>query len=285
MTPEGSIDFRKLPQWINWFPDKVPCQVDCLHTAKINDPNHFRSYEKAIEGSKRHQVAGVGFVFTADDGLMGIDLDDIYPLQHERYKHLRELAKQTYAERSPSGNGEKIWIVGKRPDWAVGHKKNFRDGTQIEWYDRNRYFTYTGNKLEGHPDVANHCPELIECLRQWFEPKAIDVGSQLPLADRLINDQGPDRFMQEDHSRGRLSCRRLPERFGMFKLGRQTTLRHSDWETIAIFELMKKHDYACQFTDDWTAAGNETVQSRRLAAMVRFPLQRCFATMTWMHPT
>ena len=264
MTPEGSIDFRKLPQWINWFPDKVPCQVDCLHTAKINDPNHFRSYEKAIEGSKRHQVAGVGFVFTADDGLMGIDLDDIYPLQHERYKHLFELAKQTYAERSPSGNGAKLWIVGKRPDWAVGHKKNFGDGTQIEWYDRNRYFTYTGKKLEGHPDVANPCPDLVEYLRQWFERKEVEVRRPSPLVDRRLGPQVAERYMRTIIREDGYPVE--GDRNNRVFVVSVRIRRSFDLTDEEIFELLTRFEFGLPFTDEWT----EREMKRAIASSGRY---------------
>lgn len=70
-------------QWVCWRthgrddkPTKVPIVPGTTQFASTTDPPTWRSFATAREGVTTTPVDGLGFVFTADDPLIGIDLDD-----------------------------------------------------------------------------------------------------------------------------------------------------------------------------------------------------------------
>src|SRR5438874_2472903 len=63
--------WRKHRRWT-----KLPLDPRTLKPAKTNDPATWGSFDEALDGLRRGVAAGVGFVFAAGDGLVGVDLDD-----------------------------------------------------------------------------------------------------------------------------------------------------------------------------------------------------------------
>jgi putative DNA primase/helicase len=97
------------------------------------------------------KLAGVGFVFTADDPYCGVDLDNCIDAENGKLKSwaaglLSQL--DSYAETSPSGTGVKVFIKANKPGRRC--RKAYQDG-EIEIYDRNRFFTVTGDRLQEYP--------------------------------------------------------------------------------------------------------------------------------------
>lgn len=154
----------ELNQWIVWRYEqrngkqtKVPYSVGGT-AASTTDPITWASYEQALNtwqaNSKRY--AGVGFVFSQVDPYAGIDLDDC--LEQGRMKPwaqpIVEKLADTYMEVSPSGRGVKIWVKATLP--GSGLKRPYGDG-DVEIYDRARYFTVTGQVLNGAPlEIEDH---------------------------------------------------------------------------------------------------------------------------------
>jgi hypothetical protein len=98
-------------------------------------PDDTKTDEPAVEAVKRFDVSGIGFVFSKDDNLFGVDLDNCIQngsLRPEAARIVNALA--TYTEISPSGNGVKLFAKGRLP----GPNKNSQ---LIEAYDHARYFT------------------------------------------------------------------------------------------------------------------------------------------------
>ena len=97
------------------------------------------------------------------DGLTGVDLD------HVRDPHTGAIipwakrvisALNSYTELSPSGTGYHIFFLGAKPRGRC----NLRftdDGTAFEIYDRGRFFTVTGQHVEGTPRELREIP-LVE---------------------------------------------------------------------------------------------------------------------------
>jgi hypothetical protein len=86
--------------------------------------------------------SGIGFVFTRDSGLVGIDLDkcrDPETGETEAWAKaiLREL--NSYTELSQSGRGWHAIVKGSLPEG--GNRKG-----RVEMYDRDRYFVMTGKR-------------------------------------------------------------------------------------------------------------------------------------------
>lgn len=167
--------------------DKAPLNARTGKNAKSTDASTWSTYAEAVAGAKRHGFAGVGFVFTGDDGLVGIDLDDCLsgdeesPVRSKLAKHLMELSP-SYTEFSPSLTGLHIIGTGLLES-AIRATIN---GDKVEVYNRGRYFTYTGLHLEGTPlefcDVQHAINEIIDLVAEernesWTKPAPFAVAT------------------------------------------------------------------------------------------------------------
>lgn len=169
--PVSAMDYlRSRTQWVAWKykqrskggkPTKPPINPHNGRTASVSDPATWGTYEQATERSRRDNLAGVGYVLTADDNLAGGDLD------HVRDATTGELVtwaleivnfEETYCEVSPSGTGLRFFWIGK-PDTAI---KN--DAQQVEIYGVGRYLTVTGNRLPNSPDEIRMAPFTRDAL-------------------------------------------------------------------------------------------------------------------------
>jgi len=188
---EPSVDFRpdnipeelkSLPCWLLWKPElregrwtKVPYRVDDpSRKASTTDPQDWADFETAIAMAWPNRC-GIGFVFSEDFGVVGIDFDD--SLEDEGF--LRWIKKfNSYAEISPSGNGYHVFVHGKIPR-ALKRK-------DVECYSKGRYFTVTGNQMEDVPNGLRHVNgELMEFYEE-FGTKPIENRPQLaPQASSL----------------------------------------------------------------------------------------------------
>src|SRR5258706_12095627 len=148
-------ELRTRPQWVPWkygpvpqkngkYP-KLPCNA---RTGRIDDetnPRVWVSYEQACDAEGTYD--GIGFCVSSGDPYTGIDLD------HCRDKETGEIAAwaqsvidrfNTYTEVSPSGTGVRLWLRGVKP--GARCKQGGR-----EVYDHRRFFTVTGQHLDGTP--------------------------------------------------------------------------------------------------------------------------------------
>jgi hypothetical protein len=108
---------------------------------------------------------GVGFVFSAADPYVGVDLDDCLDLDGNLKPWAVEIMRRfsgTYAEISPSGTGIKLWCRATRSGKGRGFK--YHDGA-VEVYHEKRYFTVTGDRWRGAPLDIEDCNESV----QWLE--------------------------------------------------------------------------------------------------------------------
>lgn len=103
-------------QWVAWRweqrkgkPTKVPTiPMTDKKNASPTNPTWWRSFDEALATS-----IGIGYVFTADDGLVGIDLDRCHDPETgtvERWAKEIVEALGTYAEVTPSGTG--LHLIG-----------------------------------------------------------------------------------------------------------------------------------------------------------------------------
>jgi len=138
-------ELKALPQWVCWKlvpregmkPTKLPINPRTGDLADVTNPETWASFDVAVAASLQH--SGIGFVFTEDDDYCGIDLDDTHgdaEAYARQIKVFQEFA--SYSELSPSGNGLHIIIKAKLP--GAGRRR-----AGIEIYDKERYFTFTGN--------------------------------------------------------------------------------------------------------------------------------------------
>ena len=146
-------ELRDLPQWVAWRfakrdgnakPTKVPINAETGKAASSTDPATWTSFEKALVAYQSGHGDGIGFVFSTDDPYTGIDLDSCYDEVGQMAEWAENIVVRldSYTELSPSGRGLQIIIRGTLP--AKGRRKG-----AIEMYSEGRYFTMTGESVEG----------------------------------------------------------------------------------------------------------------------------------------
>ena len=165
------IELKKTPRWVLWRLlekgegehttwAKVPAQTNGMAASSTNPETwtDFLSVQDAYE-SNPEKFAGIGFVFTAEDNLVGIDLDDCYDLTDGfTNAAMQQLAASIkgYMEVSPSGTGVKIFTRAEHFASHADHSIGF------EAYATGRYFTVTGHHLSGSvPDAPQDLTSVI----------------------------------------------------------------------------------------------------------------------------
>ena len=156
---------------------KLPVKSNGLSASSTNQGT-WTDFLTAQEAYATGNFSGIGFVFTAEDNLAGIDLDDC---RDPETGELNEFAKNIvdkvkgYVEVSPSGTGIKIFTLANITHAHVDHSVG------LECYGRARYFTVTGNVLQGEiptelQDVTSIIPErTIRVSGDAFEDYAPPV--------------------------------------------------------------------------------------------------------------
>jgi primase-polymerase (primpol)-like protein len=126
---------------------------------------------------REHAVAtdcGVGFVFTAIDRFLGVDLDDCREpedgtLSEPACEIVEEL--DSYTEVSPSGTGVHVLAVGSLPEGRSRH------GT-VEMYDDARFFTITGEHVADTPATLERRSEALAAVHdEYVQPEATDAAT------------------------------------------------------------------------------------------------------------
>lgn len=140
---------------------KIPKNPKTGGNAISTNPQTWASYETALAGVDKFRFDGIGFVFSPDVDICGIDLDDCLDPSTGKLQDWAALVVEqmaSYTEISPSGRGLKIFFRGTIP--ACGKKG------QIEIYNQGRYFTLTEEHWTASPNRLN---ERIEQARLIFD--------------------------------------------------------------------------------------------------------------------
>jgi putative DNA primase/helicase len=277
--PEKLID---LERWLCWRieerngkqtkPPLKPQSDPFDHEyAKTNDPETWADYATAkSHAEKNDDVEGVGFVFSPGDVLLGVDLDDVRdPDTGETVDWAVEVIEtlDSYTEVSPSGTGYHIYTVGIKPDTdakETGLPDAFgNDEGELEIYDEGRFFTFTGEHVEGTPQtVEKRASAVRDVYHEYMEDdeeeddngdvNTPDVDGDLDddeLLDIIRNSGQADKFERlfdrgdtsmhgGDHSVADLSlCQILAfwtggDRQWMDSLFRQSSLMRDKWDEV-----------------------------------------------------
>jgi len=133
---------REREQWVCWReetrdgkPTKVPVTPGTGGFASSTDPETWDAFETALEYTETEHADGVGFVFTDDDPIVGVDLDDCRdPETGDVDDAAQDIIKRldSYTEVSPSGTGYHVLITGELPEG-----RNRRGS--VELYDTARF--------------------------------------------------------------------------------------------------------------------------------------------------
>ncbi|MBL8800450.1 MAG: hypothetical protein JNN27_00520 [Planctomycetes bacterium] len=169
---------RSEKQWVGWRPKpapkpgakigKVPVNPHTGRDASSTDPETWGTFDEAVAAVQRNGLAGVGFVFTKESSVVGVDLDKcrdadtgaIEPWAQEIVASL-----SSYSEVSPTGTGIHVLLRGKLP--PRGRRRG-----NVEMYDSGRFFTVTGVPLPGCSEgVEQRDDELLGVHAHWIAAK------------------------------------------------------------------------------------------------------------------
>ena len=137
--------------------------ADTLRRASSTDKTTWATFEEAREAfnvwHEHGRVNGIGFVFTREAGIVGMDFDHCRPGGEWNTDALKlALAVGSYAEVSLSGEGLHVIAYGAKP----GEKCR---RANVEIYEHARFFIVTGRHLDGTPTAVKEAsPGSIEAL-------------------------------------------------------------------------------------------------------------------------
>lgn len=143
---------------------KRPVSAHSGKVASITDEANWADFNTAIKYYQEHQdrINGIGFVFTDDDDIVGIDFDGCLDTDGNLINDtIQEIVNRntSYIERSISGTGLHIYVRGKLPK-NTGVKLSTEGspyGFGIELYEQKRFFVVTGN---AYPDCNTKLPVI-----------------------------------------------------------------------------------------------------------------------------
>ena len=141
---------------------KRPVSAHSGKVASITDEANWADFNTAIKYYQEHQdrINGIGFVFTDDDDIVGIDFDGCLDTDGNLINDtIQEIVSRntSYIERSVSGTGLHVYLRGKLPT-NTGVKLSTElspHGFGIELYEQKRFFIVTGN---AYPDGNTKLP-------------------------------------------------------------------------------------------------------------------------------
>ena len=182
-------ELADLDQWVVWSYevrqrgngrlglDKVPYQTKNPKQRVMRTcDSHGSDLTTALRCVETYQhIDGIGFVFSKEDGLSGVDFDNC---RNPETGHIREEYQffidqlGGYAEVSPSGTGVKVWVKGTIADryFKTERTTGFRilkfAGGEIEVYRRGQYFTVTTQCLKKVESITS-AQTVLDVLSEW----------------------------------------------------------------------------------------------------------------------
>lgn len=240
-------ELQILRQWVVWRWEfggvkwtKAPYKsANAFERASHSDPKTWSSFEEAKQAYYASEdIAGIGFVFTGEDRYFGIDIDQnkpvTNPIMQNTILSLVQDVGTTYTEISPSGKGYHL-IFSTAYHCSSPGVNGFR-GTNIEFYSRERYFTFTGNIVSNQGVWLNSISEasyLFEKLNELNPTLALDdsisfeatsmFGRRLDLTDEQVLE-----WAHENAEFGQFISGQVGGQPGEWSDTHMTVLRHLD---------------------------------------------------------
>jgi hypothetical protein len=198
-------ELKRDPHWMCWRYEKgtkVPklASTTSVQWGSSTNTNRHRSFEEALEAYKTGMYEGIARAIMHEEPYVGIDLDDcVDPETGEIATWAQEIIDglDSYAEISPTGTGVKMWLRAELEQ----SRETKQGGKAIEIYPNGRFFTVTGQSLNGS-EVKNRQLELDALIaREWPskqksaspEESEFNLGRYLDWAGVEIVKDLPDR--------------------------------------------------------------------------------------------
>lgn len=185
-------------QWVAWRfeqangkPTKVPTDPHTGGNAKSTVPASWGSFDQAVAAVERYGCEGVGFVVTAHDDIVGIDLDDCVSGEGGPNAGASKIIENlnSYTEITPSGRGFRVYIRGTKPSGAKCRVAKRNGCRNIEIYENERFFTFSGNHLAGTPTTVEPRQLALEALcTELWPPKAASTRGPTPVGAGFSGD-------------------------------------------------------------------------------------------------
>ena len=161
---------KKRDQWVNWIAKpkdngkvtKIPTNYRTGGQASSTNPATWGSVDDIDGGIIIDGYTGGGYVFTSDDGVVGVDLDNCFQSNGELKTWARDVVDRldSYTEISPSGNGLHVIVLSGATEMSFN-----KDGREM--YSEGRYFTFTGNVFEGRTELNDRDTEVRALYLEW----------------------------------------------------------------------------------------------------------------------
>jgi len=158
-------------QWVCWTEKerdgnltKIPVDPGTGRYASATDSDTWSSFEQARNRAESDDLSGLGFVFTDEDPLVGVDLDDCRVPETDTTLDWAEDIVETldsFTEISPSGTGFHVILKGTLP----GDRSRKGD---VEIYETDRFFTVTGAHVDSTPETIEAQPEALATVYEEF---------------------------------------------------------------------------------------------------------------------
>jgi primase-polymerase (primpol)-like protein len=173
--PEALLGYD---QWVCWTEKerdgkltKIPVDPSTGRYASTTDSETWSSFEAARGRAERDGLSGLGFVFTDDDPVVGVDLDDCrVPETGTALDWAEQIVDMldSFTEVSPSGTGFHVILEGTLP----GDRSRKGD---VEIYETARFFTMTGDHVDGTPTTIEARTGELETVYEEFVAPDQDV--------------------------------------------------------------------------------------------------------------
>ncbi len=184
------LELKELSQWVNWKTEirygkatKVPLNPRTLGNAQSNNQITWGAFEESTKNI--NEGIGIGIVLTEDDPYTGIDLDKCRNPQTGTVEQwatdiINEI--QSYCEVSPSNTGIRIICKAKLP--KGGRKKG-----RIETYDSGRFFTITGNVINGFNEI-----KILDGNK--LHSFLMDTAKDVEIIDKIFKSNNGEKFSE-----------------------------------------------------------------------------------------
>jgi len=204
-------ELREREQWVCWQWEgrvgknnepgkwtKVPVNSRTGDRARTNDAQTWADFPTTTAYAQMHPltIAGIGYVFAADDPYTGIDFDQCRDAETgtiDAWAATQLAAAYSYAEVSPSEMGVKQVVRATLPGGGIRRgRPDEQSGGPVEMYDAGRFFTMTGHYLSNMPSTIHEAQEAVDTLYALLatpKKRTVPLQSRSASADTLADGE------------------------------------------------------------------------------------------------
>jgi putative DNA primase/helicase len=157
----------------NGKPTKVPYQRGGRYHASATSSRTWCTFDQARHAFERGGFDGIGFALTDDDPFVGLDLDHVLDMttgEIAGWAHALITQLDSYTERTPGGDGLRVWITADAHIELPTHRCTVAPGQNLEVYRTDRYYTVTGAVWHETTSIAERSDGLRAIIAQYLTP-------------------------------------------------------------------------------------------------------------------